>query len=455
MEGYEETIAALSTPEGVGGLAVVRISGPNTLKILNPCLTRIPPEPFRATFTSFLNPKTGSFIDDVVVTFYKSPLSYTGEDLAEISCHGSRLIPSLILEVLFSQGARLAQPGEFTRRAFLHGKMDLTQVEAIADMIYAETENSLKSARMLLKGRLSEELEKIKATLIEAVSLLEISLDFIDQDIEPINSKDVQTYLQKGLHHINALVSSYRTGKILHDGARIPIIGKPNVGKSSLLNAILQEERVITSEIPGTTRDYIEEQVNYAGYLLRFFDTAGLRETEDFIEKLGVKKTQSLIREADLLLFMTEFPEEIPELIAPLKAQSHPTLLILNKRDKLSEEQVKNALSYASHDLPILAISALNETHIAELMDEILNLLKKHYTLNTESVMISHLRHQTHLKKAQKALLRGQKAILSGLPAEFIVEDIREALSAFDDITGKTTSVEILNHIFNQFCVGK
>lgn len=455
MAGYEGTIAALSTPEGVGGIAVVRVSGPDALHVIKPCISRIPPEPLRATFTSFTNPEDGHFIDDVVVTYFKSPRSYTGEDLVEISCHGGRIIPALILDVLYTQGARPALPGEFTRRAFINGKMDLTQAEAVADVIHAETEKSLKSARVLLHGRLSRELEEIRHHLMEAASLLEIGLDFSDQDIETINPEEIRDRIERGLAHIGDLMASYQTGRILHDGARIPIVGKPNAGKSSLLNAILKEERVITSDIPGTTRDYIEERINHSGYLLRLYDTAGLRDSRDFIELAGLEKTKKLMKDADLMVMITEFPDEVPDIAGFLDSQEIPGLIVLNKIDRLPEEDVRKALSYTKPDQPVIAVSAKKDIHISVLMDRILDLLKAHYILNTESVMISHLRHQNQLKAAQKALLSAQEALKAGLSPEFIAVDIREAMIALDDITGKTTSVEVLNHIFSRFCIGK
>jgi tRNA modification GTPase len=455
MAGYEGTIAALSTPEGVGGIAVVRVSGPDALHIIKPCVSRIPPKALRATFTPFFNPEDGHFIDDVIVTFFKSPRSYTGEDLLEISCHGGRIIPALILEVLYARGARPALPGEFTRRAFINGKMDLTQAEAVADMIHAETEKSLKSARVLLQGRLARELEEIRHLLLDAASLLEIGLDFSDQDIETIDPEDIRDRIERGLTHISDLMASYQTGRILHDGARIPIVGKPNAGKSSLLNAILKEERVITSDIPGTTRDYIEERINHSGYLLRLYDTAGLRDTRDFIELAGLEKTKKLMKDADLMLMITEFPNEVPALSAFLEGQEIPGLIVLNKIDRLPEEDVRTALSYTKPDRPVFAVSATKDIHISALMDRILDLLQNHYVLNTESVMISHLRHQNHLNAAKKALLSARQALDEGMSPEFIALDIREGMGALDDITGKTTSPEVLNHIFNRFCIGK
>jgi tRNA modification GTPase len=455
MAGYEGTIAALSTPEGIGGIAVVRVSGPDAMNIIKPCVSRIPPEPLRATFTSFIHPKDKHFIDDVVVTYFKSPRSYTGEDLVEISCHGGRIISGLILEVLYACGARPALPGEFSRRAFINGKMDLTQAEAVADMIHAETEKSLKAARVLLQGRLSQELEEIRHLLLDAASLLEIGLDFSDQDIETIEPEDIRDRVERGLTHINDLMTSYQTGRILHNGARIPIVGKPNAGKSSLLNAILKEERVITSDIPGTTRDYIEERINHSGYLLRLYDTAGLRDTRDFIELAGLEKTKKLMKDADLMLMITEFPDEVPYIAGFLETQEIPAIIVLNKIDRLPEEDIRRARSYTKTDLPVMAVSAKKDIHITALMDRILDLLKDHYILNTETVMISHLRHQNHLKVAQKALLSARHALDEGMSPEFVAMDIREAMSALDDITGKTTSPDVLNHIFNRFCIGK
>lgn len=451
----DDTIAALSTPEGVGGIAVVRLSGPDSLPIASPCLTKIPSVPLQVTFSRFTNPESGDFIDDVLVTYFKAPHSYTGEDSIEVSCHGGRVIYSLILNVLYRQGARPALPGEFTRRAFINGKMDLTQAEAVADMIHAETEESLKSARELLHGRLSGELDAIRDILLDAAGLLEVGLDFSDQDIETINPENVMTCIRKGLEKISALTASYKTGRILHDGARIPIVGRPNAGKSSLLNAILKEERVITSDIPGTTRDYIEEHINHSGYLLRMYDTAGLRDTSDILEQAGLKKTQALMDTADLVLMVVDTTENLQEIVEFLKSLRIPSLIALNKSDLLDAKTLETARSKSSPELPVIPISAKTGEHIPELMEILLMRLQQSYAMHTESLKISHLRHQTHLLATKRALESAEKALRNGLPEECIIVDLREAIVALDNITGKTTAVDILNHIFSQFCIGK
>lgn len=455
MYRYEGTIAALSTPEGVGGLAVVRLSGPEACTIIRSCISRAELEPNRVHFTPFLNPESGSLIDQTVVTFFKAPHSYTGEDLIEVSCHGGRIIPGLILNSLYVSGARPALPGEFTRRAFINGKMDLTQAEAVADMIHAQTEAGLNSARTLLRGRLSQELTQIRRILTESVALLEIGLDFTDQDIETINPKEVERRIKAGLKQISLLISSYKTGRILHEGASVPIIGRPNAGKSSLLNAILREERVITSDIPGTTRDYIEERINHTGFLIRLFDTAGLRETDDILETAGLKKTQELMLSADLLLMVTNSEDETAHALHFLKQQDKPSIIALNKTDMLSRQEIQHCCSMSTPEIPIIPISAKKEYHISGLMDNLLKTLQKTYTLNTESLTISHLRHQNHLLSAKKALNAAHKALKDNLSSEFVIYDIREAISSLDDITGRTTSMDILNHIFEQFCIGK
>jgi tRNA modification GTPase len=455
MQISEGTIAALSTPEGVGGIAVVRLSGPDALTIVTPCLSTIPEKPLRVYFSRFADPEKKEFIDDVLVTFFKAPHSYTGEDVVEISCHGGRIIYGLILNTLYQQGARPAMPGEFTRRAFINGKMDLTQAEAVADMIHAETEISLKSARELLHGRLSGELDTIRTLLMDAVALLEVGLDFSDQDIETIDPMEVHRRIRRGQENVKALIASYKTGRILHDGARIPIVGKPNAGKSSLMNAILREERVITSDIPGTTRDYIEEHINHSGYLIRLYDTAGLRDTADVLEQAGLKKTQVLMDSADLILMVTDTPEELPEVVPFLESLNIPALIGLNKIDVLEKKTVQAALTFSKPTLPVVPVSATMNENIPELMELLLEMLQKTYAMNTESLKVSHFRHQHHLLAVKKALDSAARAVSDQLPAECIIFDLREAISALDDITGKTTSVDILNHIFNQFCIGK
>jgi tRNA modification GTPase len=455
MYSLEGTIAALSTPEGVGGIAVVRLSGPESCSIIRPCLARKDLEPSRAHFMPFLHPKSGELIDETVITYFKAPHSYTGEDLIEISCHGGRIVPGLILNCLYIAGARPALPGEFTRRAFINGKMDLTQAEAVADMIHAQTEAGLQSARTLLRGRLSKELMHIRQLLTESAALLEVGLDFSDQDIETISHKDVEKRVLAGLKQISSLISSYKTGRILHEGARVPIVGRPNAGKSSLLNAVLHEERVITSDIPGTTRDYIEERINHGGVLIRLFDTAGLRETEDILETAGLKKTHELMSSADLLLMVTVNKEETEHALYLLKQQDKPSIIALNKTDLLLQHEIRSCRSLSTPEIPIIPICAIHESNIGELMETVLKTLQKTYALNTESLAISHLRHQNHLLSARNALLTAQKALNNNLSPEFIIHDIREAISSLDDITGKTTSMDILNHIFDQFCVGK
>lgn len=455
MYGFEGTIAALSTPEGVGGIAVVRLSGPDAGSIIRACIANKDLEPNRAHFTHFFHPKSSDLIDETVITYFKAPHSYTGEDLIEISCHGGRIIPGLILDCLYVTGARPAMPGEFTRRAFINGKMDLTQAEAVADMIHAQAEAGLRSARALLRGRLSKELSQIRQLLKEGAALLEIGLDFTEQDIETINPKEIEKRILAGIKQLSLLISSYKTGRILHEGARVPIIGRPNAGKSSLLNAILREERVITSDIPGTTRDYIEERINHSGLLIRLFDTAGLRETEDLLESAGLKKTRELMLSADLLLMVAVGKEEVMQAFHSLMQQDKPAIIALNKTDLLSHQEIQICRSLSTQKIPVIPISAKKESHISDLMAILLKTLKQTYTLNTESLTISHFRHQSHLLSAKKSLQTAHKALKENLSPEFIIHDIREAISFLDDITGRTTSMDILNHIFDQFCIGK
>jgi tRNA modification GTPase len=448
---HYDTIAAISTPPGVGGIAVIRLSGKKaydiTLKgiILNHLDVRY------AHFTKVLDPEAKEIIDDVVVTYFKAPASYTGDDTIEISCHGGYVAAPAILELYYKLGARPALPGEFTRRAFMNGKMDLLQAEAVADLIHAVSDSGKKLATRTLSGKLSQKVNKLRAELTDIASILELELDFSDQEITTFDKKKLLNKINETQNNILLLSESYSGGKILREGALVPIVGRPNAGKSSLLNALLEEERAIISHIPGTTRDTIEESFVHHGVVFRLVDTAGLRDTDDPIEKIGAERAKNALSDADLILLVVDL-ENTTDLAFEkdfLKTYSHiPIIVVYNKTDLCTNIPTLDTEYF-------LGVSALKHKALDTLTDLMVDLLKKHYEIGGDTIAITKQRHKNALNNAGVALLRTKKALASDLSNEFLALDIREAISALDDITGHTTSDDVLNNIFDHFCVGK
>ncbi|MCF7833587.1 MAG: tRNA uridine-5-carboxymethylaminomethyl(34) synthesis GTPase MnmE [Candidatus Marinimicrobia bacterium] len=448
---HYDTIAAISTPQGVGGIAVIRISGDRALDIALRGITLKTLAVRYAHFTQVQDPETKEIIDDVVVTFFKSPASYTGDDTVEISCHGGYAAAPSILNLYYKLGARPALPGEFTRRAFMNGKMDLLQAEAVADLIHAVSESGKKLATRTLSGKLSQEVIELRAELTDIASILELELDFSEQEITTLEKNDILDKLHIAQQHIRNLANSYSGGKILREGALVPIAGRPNAGKSSLLNALLEEERAIISHIPGTTRDTIEESFIHDGVVFRLVDTAGLRKTEDPIEMIGAERARKTLADADLILLVVDLVD-IGDLSFEkefLENYSHiPIIVVYNKVDLSSEIPTLNTQYF-------LSVSALLHKELTALTQLMTDLLHEHYQIGGNTVAITKQRHKYALQQALEALIRTEGALLEKLSNEFLVLDIREAISSLDDITGHTTSEDVLNNIFDHFCVGK
>ena len=448
---HYDTIAAISTPPGVGGIAVIRLSGKKAYSVAlkGVILNRL--DVRYAHFTKVLDPETKEIIDDVVVTYFKAPASYTGDDTIEISCHGGYAASPAILELYYKLGARPALPGEFTRRAFMNGKMDLLQAEAVADLIHAVSDSGKKLATRTLSGKLSQKVKKLRAELTDIASILELELDFSEQEITTFDKKELLNKIKEAQNNILLLSESYSGGKILREGALVPIVGRPNAGKSSLLNALLEEERAIISHIPGTTRDTIEESFVHHGVVFRLVDTAGLRDTDDPIEKIGTQRAKDALSDADLILLIVDL-ENTADLAFEkefLKIYSHvPIIVVYNKIDLCANIPPLDTEHY-------LGVSALKHTALDNLTDLMVDLLKKHYAIGGDTIAITKQRHKNALNNTSVALLRTKEALASGLSNEFIALDIREAISALDEITGHTTSEDVLNNIFDHFCVGK
>ena len=446
-----DTIIAVSTPPGQGGIAVIRLSGQDACDISKKGIPLKTLKPRYAHFTQVIDPETHELIDDVVITYFKAPASYTGDDTIEISCHGGYVAAPAILNLYYKLGARPALPGEFTRRAFINGKMDLLQAEAVADLIHAVSDSGKKIATQTLSGQLSDKILDLRAELTDIASILELELDFSDQEITPLDQREISSKITYAKKHIQALYQSYSRGKILREGALVPIVGKPNAGKSSLLNALLEEERAIISHIPGTTRDTIEESFVYHGIVYKLVDTAGLRDTDDPIEKIGTARAVKTLENADFILLVID-PSDTNDIAFEkhfLETYSHlPIIAVYNKVDLFVAQPALNA-PYS------IQVSALKNIALDRLTDLMETVLKEHYTLDGNTIAITKQRHKIALHHSLDALCRCENAIKENMSNEFLALDIREAIEALDDITGHTTSEDVLNNIFSHFCIGK
>ncbi|MEW6508819.1 MAG: tRNA uridine-5-carboxymethylaminomethyl(34) synthesis GTPase MnmE [Bacteroidota bacterium] len=447
----EDTIAALATPSGVGAISVVRVSGPESINALDNIFRgkkKLIESSSHTIHYGKIFSKENELIDDVLISVFKAPNSYTGEDSVEISTHGSPFVVQKIIEIILSQKIRLAEPGEFTKRAFLNGRIDLAQAEAVADIINSNTEASFRGARNQLDGLLSQKVESLRESLINTSSLIELELDFSEEDLKFLSYEEAEKRINEIIEELDFLINSYSFGKVLKDGVNVALVGEPNVGKSSLLNYLLKEARAIVSDIPGTTRDIIREELVIDGILFRLYDTAGLRLTEDIIEKEGVLRSKEAVRNADLVLFMndvvTDFSENLWNELSEITSYDR-ILKVVNKID----------LKKPQKEIYDVGISAKT----GEGMDLLFQALKrKAFGTNTfteKSAVVSNLRHYNSLKKAKDNLVAALSSIDQKFSGEFISVDLRNAESALGEIIGVVTSEDILNNIFSKFCIGK
>ncbi len=453
MKGlFDDTISALSTPAG-GAIAVIRMSGPQALPIAQSVFTVKVMDARGGTFHyGEIKDEDGATIDDVIVSVFKAPHSYTGEDSVEISCHGSRFIIQRILALLQRRGARQAEPGEYTRRAYLNGKMDLSQAEAVADLIASTNEMQHKLAMSQLKGGFSNELSSLRERLLKMTSLLELELDFSDhEDLEFADRSELEGLAKDICAHILTLAKSFETGKVLKAGVPVAIIGKTNVGKSTLLNALLGEERAIVSDIDGTTRDTIEDTTTIGGVLFRFIDTAGLRKTDDKIENIGITRAMEALDKAFIVLWVVDAQpsEEEVERMEKLTHGKH-LLVVVNKSDL-----PHSSISLPS-TMPSIEISAKEGRGVAELESMIVNNLDIP-ELSSADVIVTNARHYSDLMKAYQDLMRVVEGMNASLSADLLAEDLRLVIDDLADITGqdRITPQETLNNIFKHFCIGK
>jgi len=442
-----ETIAAISTPAGEGAIALVRISGPNAISIAGKifCGKEAP-----AKFASHLQhlgevvSESGNLIDQVMMSIHRAPASYTGEDLVEISCHGGTLVTAKVLEACLRAGARAARPGEFTERAFLNGKMDLTQAEAVIDLIRARTDLALRSATEQLEGKLGEKIANIRRDLVDLLAHLEAAIDFSEEGIAPDEGDTLRARLDSVRGQIAALLATADHGRILRDGVRVVIYGPTNAGKSSLLNRLLGYERVIVSDTHGTTRDTIEETVNLRGVPVRLLDTAGLRASTSDIEREGIARTERSLQKADLRLHIVDRTTAPPEQFA--QTVDGNEILVLNKSDLAEHPEWKNNNA--------LRISCVTGDGLADLENEILSRISKQ-NLRPENALAINTRHRDCLRRALEACDRARKSFDETFSPEYLSVDLNEALGAVGEVIGTVGVEQILDSVFGQFCIGK
>ena len=444
-----DTIAAISTPFGEGAIALLRLSGPRSVEIASGIFRgKKGAHEFVTRVVQFGAIHDGERkLDDVLLTTFRAPASYTGEDVVEIACHGGVLISRRILELLLRHGARSAEPGEFTQRAYLHGKMDLTQAEAVMDLIGAQTDLALRAATEQLEGRLGERLRELRDRAIEVLAHIEAFIDFPDEDIDPATGDALLAKIDAVRAGTSTLLATARPGRILREGVRTVIYGAPNVGKSSLLNLLLGYERAIVSARPGTTRDVIEEVIDLRGIPLRLVDTAGVRESDDEIEQEGMARTQRQIERADLVLHVVDASEPIADCGLRIADLETRTLLVLNKRD-LGEHE-------SWHGVDGVRISCLNNEGIAQLDDAIVAKIAGGDAAQRDWSVAINARHEAALQIALRFADAARKAFTGGLSPEFVAEELRAALNAVGDILGRIDHEEVLGKIFSTFCIGK
>lgn len=456
-----ETIVAISTAMGNGGIGIIRMSGKESFKILkkifkpkNNNFDDI--KGYNIKFGYIVDSETDEIIDEVLVSFFKSPKSYTTEDMCEINSHGGLIVQKLILEECLKNGANLAQPGEFTKRAFLNGRIDLSQAESVIDLINSKTEKEAKASINQLEGSLSKKIEEIRIDLLEIMSDIEATIDYPEYDIEEVTNNRAIKELSNILEKLKALEKSFETGKILKEGIKTIIIGKPNAGKSSLLNLILDEERAIVSDIAGTTRDTIEEYINLKGIPLKLIDTAGIRETSDKIEEIGVNKSISLVNKADLIISIfdnsRELEKEDYKILELIKNKN--SIIVLNKND-LGKHVLDEKEEILNLQIPVVKMSAKLGDGIQDLYNNINNMFNIGDIELDNSMVITNARHKNQIKKAECNIKQAINTIKQNLPIDITGIYIKESLSDLGTITGQNVSEDIINEIFSKFCLGK
>lgn len=443
-----DPICALSTPPGVGGIAVIRCSGKGSLGLFQPLFSKnlAAAKSHTVHFGQF--EEKGEWIDEGVVSLFLGNASYTGEETLELSCHGSPYIQQRLLQALTSSGFRLADPGEFTMRAFRNGKLDLSQAEAVADLISAESSASHSLAMHQLRGGFSDEIAALREQLIHFASMIELELDFAEEDVEFADRQDLKDLVESLLQKIARLVDSFATGVVVKEGVPVAIVGKPNAGKSTLLNALLNEERAIVSAIPGTTRDTVEDVTTLDGIQFRFIDTAGLRETTDEIEAIGVERSRAKMGEARLVLYVYD-PSELNDAQLEVELQDVRARMVSGAELVIVRNKTDLASPHAEH----LSISAKNGDGLETLKASLTHTIT--HTLSSHNTVVTNARHHAALTSAQTSLHEVLSGLANDITGDFLATDIRKALYHLGEITGEVTNEDLLDFIFSRFCIGK
>ncbi|HXZ35835.1 MAG TPA: tRNA uridine-5-carboxymethylaminomethyl(34) synthesis GTPase MnmE [Thermodesulfobacteriota bacterium] len=455
-----DTIAAISTPLGVGGIGIVRLSGPQARQVFEKIFRRRgadgPLLSHHFYLGEVLHPQGRAVIDEVLAVFMEKPRTYTREDVVEIQAHSGILILQEILNAVLQSGARLAEPGEFTKRAFLNGRIDLTQAEAVIDLIRSKTRKSLEMANLQRQGRLGTEVRQVRDRLLDLLAQMEASIDFPEDEVPELSGENIHLQLQGALERLNSLLQTYEQGKVYREGVSAVIVGRPNVGKSSLLNALLREDRAIVTPFPGTTRDVIEEGVNVRGIFLKLMDTAGLHQTKDAVEGEGVRRTWDRLAQADLVIWVVDGSEPLtPDDLDILReVRDKRTVVAINKNDLPLRVNLQD-LSGQMPGVPLIPVSALHHRRISHLEDAIRDRVLKGTSESSSEILLSNLRHKQALERAREGLERATEASRLKLSVEFLSVDLGAALQALGEVVGETTSEDLLERIFSRFCIGK
>ncbi|MBV4357208.1 tRNA uridine-5-carboxymethylaminomethyl(34) synthesis GTPase MnmE [Pinibacter aurantiacus] len=457
LAGWDETIVALATPPGIGAIGVIRLSGKKAIEIVNGLFqSKDLTKQTANTLHVGLLKNNNTVLDEVVLSLFKAPASYTGEDVIEISCHGSPYVQQQVIAACIEKGARLAKAGEFTQRAFLNGKLDLTQAEAVADLIASNSEASRKSALHNIRGGFSSNLKELRDQLLSFSALIELELDFSQEDVEFADRTRLYDLVKRSYSTTSSLLNSFQLGNVIKNGVQVAIVGKPNAGKSTLLNTLLNENRAIVSDIAGTTRDTIEEILNIDGILFRLIDTAGIREhTSDIIESIGVEKSREKIQQADVALYLfdvnTNTRTDIESILQEIKKENSQILLVANKIDNTNEESVR--LTFGN--LPnVLFISAKEHRYIEVLKERLVDMVLQG-NVQTEGTIVTNARHYEALQKISTSLADIVSGMDNKLPGDLLALDIRRCLHFLGEITGEITNEDQLDYIFSKFCIGK
>ena len=472
MDYLNTNICALSTPQGSGAIGIIRVSGPESIEIVDKIF--VPVGKQRLVDTPGYKMKFGSIyrgeklLDEAMVAVFRAPHSYTGENSVEIYCHGSSYILQQVIITLLENGVKMAEPGEFSKRAFLNGKLDLAQAEAVADLISSETSAAHQVALQQMKGGFSNELKQMRNSLLDLVSMMELELDFSEEDVEFADRSELNRLLAEVTEKIGNLIESFTLGNVIKNGVPVAIIGATNTGKSTLLNTLLGEEKAIVSNIHGTTRDVIEDTINLGGITFRFIDTAGIRETQETIEIIGIERTYKKLQQASIVVMVLDatrpeyFESSLRNLSNRINNERQKLVILLNKADKADETviadqitEIKSVCQELLYPIAVLPISAKQKLGITELKELLINTQSQNTTLASNATLVTNVRHYQALMDAQVALYRVEDGLASGTPTDLVAQDIREALYHLGSIVGEINTEEVLGNIFSRFCIGK